>query len=147
MKLKLLYLLLLLLAFMSGCGPKSAAPVPNNTPEGTFTGKFKYIHKHAQTGAVDSVTTSIQLQIEQNTGFKVTGDTSVHAGSYGSYLVNSSYTAIDFMDKTFPTTGTPAKYHLNGVYSYSYDGTNLSIAAFGAFDTLSYVYSMKRIGN
>src|SRR5258707_3634812 len=141
MKLKLLYLLLLL-AFMGECDRKSAALVRNNTPEGTFTGKFKYTHEHAQTGAVDSATAIIQLQIEQNTGFKVTGDTSLHAGSYGSYLVNSSYTAIDFKDKTFPTTGTPAKYHLNGVYSYSYDGTNLSIAAFGAFDTLSYVYTL-----
>jgi hypothetical protein len=148
MKRILLYVLLSVFAFITGCAPKSAAPAPDNTPEGTFTGKFKYTHEHAQTGEVDSATALIQLQIEQKTGFAVTGDTStVHAGSYGSYLVNSNYTAIDFMDKTFSPTAVPPKYHLNGIYSYTYDGTNLYISFFGAYDTLSYVYTMKRIGN
>ena len=148
MKRILLYFLPFLLAFTNGCSPKSIAPAPNNAPEGTFTGEFKFTHEHAQNGAVDSLTAKIQLQIQQSTGYKVTGDTStVHAGSYGSYIINSSFTGIDFLDKTYPPTGTPAKIHLNGVYSYTYDGTNLQIIYLGAFDTLSYIYTLKKISN
>jgi len=143
---RILYLLPLVFAFATGCGPKNA-PAPNNIPEGTFAGKFKYIHEHAQTGAVDSSTAQIKLQIGTST-FAVTGDTStVQAGSFGTYEVNTYNTAIDFFDKTYPTTGTPAKFHLNGIYSYTYDGTNLHIIAFGAFDTLGYSYTLIKTGN
>lgn len=148
MKLKLLYLLLLL-AFMSGCmGSKNSAPTPNNAPVGTFTGQFALLHKHSKTGVVDTSLANLVINMETSTGFKVTGDTStVHAGSYGGFIVNSSYTAIDFLDQTYPTTGVPAKNHLNGVYQYSYDGTNLKISAYSAFDTLAYIYSLKKTGN
>jgi len=142
---RILYLLPLVIAFASGCSPKSA-PAPS-VPEGTFSGKFKYQHEHAQTGALDSATANLQVQIEQTT-YTVTGDTStVHAGSFGTYEVNSYGTAIAFFDKTYPTTGTPKKFHLSGIYSYSYDGKNLQIVSFGAFDTLSYSYSLVKTGN
>jgi len=143
---RILYLLPLVLAFAAGCGP-GVTPSPNNVPEGTFSGEFKYLHEHAQTGALDSATAKIQLQIEQTT-FAVTGDTStVHAGSFGTYEVNSFKTEMEFFDKTYPTTGIPAKYHLNGIYSFSYDGRNLEISSFGAFDTLSYTYTLVKTGN
>ncbi|HEY8782885.1 MAG TPA: hypothetical protein VIM16_14770 [Mucilaginibacter sp.] len=149
MKRKLPYLLPLLLVFASGClTDKNNAPTPANAPEGTFAGKFKFTHIHAQTGAVDSATANIQLKMETATGFQVTGDTStVHAGSYGSYIVSTPYSNVDFIDHTYPTTGVPAKNHLNGVYTYSYDGTTLQLVAYGAFDTLSYYYNLKKIGN
>ncbi len=142
---RILYLLPLVFALASGCGPKTT-PAPS-IPEGTFSGKFKYLHEHAQTGALDSATAKIQLQIGQTT-YAVTGDTStVHAGSFGTYEVNSYGTAMAFFDKTYPTTGTPKKFHLSGVYSYSYDGKNLQIVSFGAFDTVSYSYSLVKTGN
>jgi hypothetical protein len=148
MKRILLYLLSLMLAFISGCGPKSEAPIPVGGPEGTFAGQFQLLHLHSKTGVIDTLTANIILQMEQSTGFKVTGDTStVHAGSYGSFIVSVPYSNVDFIDKTYPTTGTPAKIHLNGVYSYNYDGTNLQLVAYSAFDTLSYYYNLKRTGN
>lgn len=149
MKRKLLYLLPLFLVFESGClSDKNNAPSPNNAPEGVFSGKFKFTHLHSKTGTVDSATAIIQLKMEAATGFQVTGDTAtVHAGSFGSYIVSTPYNNVDFVDHTYPTTGTPPKNHLNGVYTYSYDGTTLQLVAYGAFDTLSYYYNLKKIGN
>jgi hypothetical protein len=148
MKRILLYSLLSLAAFVSGCvANKSTAPAPL-APEGTFAGEFKVTTTNATTGAVDSLKATIQLQMEETTGYKVTGDTStVHAGSYGSYAVNTSNSTITFGDKTFPLTGTPAKVHLSGVYDYLYDGTTLQMAAYGSDNTVSYYYNLKKTGN
>jgi len=148
MKRILLYSSLILIGLASGCAPKPVSPVVAAGPEGTFTGQFMYIHIHSKTGVIDTSKANIQLQMEQSTGFKVTGDTStVHAGSFGSYIVNTTYGQVDFLDHTYPTTGTPTKFHLNGIYAYNYDGTILKMVAYSAFDTLTYFYTLKRSGN
>jgi hypothetical protein len=151
MRLTLLYLLTFLFAFIlleSGCGGDNISNPTPNVPEGTFSGKFSLYHLHDKSGVVDTQTAVVNLNIETSTGFKVTGDTStVHAGSYGSFVVNSNYTEIDFVDKTYPTTGTPAKVHLNGIYNYSFNGTTLQMVTTSAYDTLTYVYNLTRTGN
>ena len=86
--------------------------------------------------------------MDQTTGFAVTGDTTtLHAGSHGGFIVNNSFTSIDFIDLTYPKTGMPTKTHLNGVYNYAYDGTNLLMTAYGALDTLSLIYTLKKTSN
>ena len=144
---KAFYIFPLLVAL--GCG-KSDTPAPGNTggPVGTFAGPFMYLHKHSKTGVVDTVKANIILSMQPTVGFKVTGDTStVHAGSFGTCVVNSTYGVVDFMDSTYPATGTPAKTHLNGVYQYAYDGTTFQLAAHGALDTTAWLYNLKRTGN
>jgi len=151
MKLRILYLFPFLPVFllvMSGCGGSgtSSNPTPN-VPNGTFSGTFTLYYLHDKTGVIDTSTATLNLSM-QKTGFAVTGDTSkVHAGSYGGYIVNSTYTAIDFVDKTYPTSGTPTKVHLNGVYQYTFNGTTLQMEAQSAYDTLHYSYNLNRTGN
>ncbi len=150
MKRLLPYLLPFVVVFASGCfGNKASAPAPVLVPSGTFAGEFKLTHTNPKTGAVDSATANIQLQMETATGYIVTGDTStVHAGSHGSYIVTTGNSTIEFIDKTYPTNGTtPTKIHLSGVYDYIYKGTNLQLVAYGALDTLSYYYNLTRTGN
>lgn len=97
---------------------------------------------------VDTLKANIILSMQPTVGFKVTGDTStVHAGSYGVCIVNSSYGVIDFIDNTYPATSTPTKTHLNGVYQYAFDGTTFQLAAHGALDTTAFLYNLKRTGN
>jgi hypothetical protein len=148
MKTKLLYLILPVIIFASGCvSNKNSNPTPVNPPLGTFTGEFKRTHTNAITGAIDSTRANIILQME-TTGYKVTGDTStLHAGSYGGFIINAAGTGIDFVDKTFPLTVTPVKIHLNGVYQYTYQGTNLQLLAYGPQDTLSFYYNLTKTGN
>ena len=148
MKRILLYSLPVLLSFVIGCSPSHSNPTPANIPEGTFAGQFISLHLHEKTGVIDTAKANIQLQMEESTGFKVTGDTStLHAGSFGTYIFNSYNTAIDFMDKTSPVTGTPTKIHLNGIYAFFFDGTTLQMQTASAFDTLSYIYILKKTGN
>jgi len=139
----------LLLAAIIGCGPSSTPAPQVGGPEGTFNGTFTFYHLHEKTGVTDTtVLPNLQLQLEQSTGYKLSGDTStVLAASYGSYLVSIPYTTINFLDKTYPATGTPSKIHLVGIYSYSWDGTNLVMTSYGAYDTLAYHYVLKKIGN
>jgi hypothetical protein len=150
MKRILLYSIpLILLAIVSSCGPGTTAAPQVGGPEGTFNGTFTFYYLHEKTGVTDTtVLPNIQLQLEQSTGYKLSGDTStVLAASYGSYVVNIPYTAISFADKTYPASGTPTKIHLAGLYSYSWDGTNLVMTSYSAFDTLAYHYVLKKIGN
>ncbi len=144
MKKTLLYFLPLVALFIFGCGPKKTTlPVP--APEGTFSGQFMFLHLHSKTGVIDTLRANLVLQMEAATGYKVTGDTStVHAGSYGGYVVNIPTRNISFVDATFPPTGTPAKIHLSGVYDYTYDGSNLQLVVYGPQDTLLYYYNMKK---
>ncbi len=142
-------ILIIALVLISGCAGKSTiAPTTNNAPIGTFTGQFTYLHVSSQTHKKDSLKANIVLNLNQSTGFSVTGDTTiVHAGSHGGYVINNTFTNIYFLDETYPKTGTPSKTHLNGVYNYIYDGTNLQLAAYGALDTLSLIYILKRTSN
>ena len=151
MKHNLLFLLPFLFFLASGCSEDSInGGLPNNAPEGTFTGQFTLIHVHAKTGITDTLTAALVLNIEMTTGFKITGDTStLHAGSYGSYEVSSNGGSgqIEFLDKTYPTSGTPVKIHLDGIYDYIYDGTNLQLAAYSPLDTVEYFYKFTKTGN
>jgi hypothetical protein len=147
MKNSLLYVLSLLLVFASGCVSNNVVP-STGTIEGAYAGQFLRIHTHPATGAMDTVKANIDLSMETATGFKVTGDTStVHAGSYGSYLVIPTASEVEFFDKTFPLTGFPLKTHLSGTYGYTFDGITLQITGFGAQDTLEYYYKLTRTGN
>ena len=148
MKLNLLYLILPAILFASGCfGSKNSNPIPVVLPSGTFTGEFKRTHTNPKTGSTDSVKAIIQLQMEA-TGYKVAGDTStLHAGSYGNFVIGANHDGIVFVDKTYPTTGTPSKVHLSGAYQYTYQGSNLQMVAYGSLDTLSFYYNLTRTGN
>jgi hypothetical protein len=149
MKHKLLCLLSLTVVFTSGCVRETGAPVPNNAnlPTGTFAGVFTRKHINSK-GVIDSAKANIQLQMEIATGFAVTGDTStLQAGSYGGYNLTSLTNVIQFNDKTYPLTGTPAKAHLSGTYEYKYTGTTLQLLGYGALDTLSFYYNLTRTGN
>jgi hypothetical protein len=147
MKKSLLFLSFALLAF--GCQPKTVDPTPSIAPEGTFTGQFRLYHLNQKTGIVDTPVkvNDLVLNMESATGFKVTGDTTLHAGSYGGFVITESLNQVQFNDKTFPTSGTPAKVHLAGLYGYTYDGINLTLETQGALDTLEYYYKMTKTGN
>jgi hypothetical protein len=147
MKKTLFYLPLMVLTF--GCAPKMKDAIQGIAPEGTFTGQFKLYHLNEKTGVVDTPVkaNNLVLNMEAATGFKVTGDTTLHAGSYGGFVVSESTNQVQFNDKTFPTTGTPAKVHLAGIYQYQFDGTSLVMITYGALDTLEYYYKMTKTGN
>ena len=145
MKNRLLYFCLLPLLFAFGCSVnKSTNPAPVIAPEGTFAGHFEVIHYKLP--VIDSASANITLDMEQATGFKVTGDTSaVHEGSYGGYIVNTASNTVYFQDHdTYQPAGVPAKVHLNGVYDYSYDGTTLEIGYIAPGDTLVLKYYLKK---
>jgi hypothetical protein len=150
MKKNILYLFLITGVCLSGCFGKKNDVMPN-TPvplSGTYSGKFKLYHVNTSNTITHIDSTNLNLSMEAATGFKVTGDTTtLHAGSYGSYEVNSTTFQIFFSDKTFPLTGTPAKIHLSGAYAYEYDGTTLALLAYGPQDTLQYYYQFTRTGN
>jgi hypothetical protein len=139
MKNTLTFLLLAVIVIASGCfsNKNTSAPVP--VPIGTFSGQFTGLHKKPS-GIVDTLKATIQLTTTNSGLFKVSGDTStVHAGSHGSFQLNSVY--IQFQDST-ATVANPPKIHLNGLYQYAYDGSNFQIEAYN--DTLDYKYVLKR---
>ena len=142
MKQKLHYFLPLLLAAGMGC-VKSNYVTPLSPPSGTFTGTFSYQHRSNDKSPIDSLKANVTLALQgSNSSYIVTGDTStVHAGSFGTYSLNSSY--IQFVDKTYPATGNPAKKHLNGVYLYAYDGTTLNLLTTFA-DTVVMQYQLTK---
>jgi hypothetical protein len=147
MKLKLLYILPLIAVLSSCLSNKNSNPTPVSLPSGTFTGTFTQLHYHlkATTTTVDTLRANIQLDMQLATGYKVTGDTStVHAGSYGSYVIGST-NSIQFVDKTYPATGTPTKTHLAGVYQYYYDGSVFQLLGSNTADSLVYQYNLKKI--
>jgi hypothetical protein len=149
MKRNIFYLLIIAGTCLSSCLPKDnsvpAGPIPAS---GTFTGQFKLYHLNSKTGTPRVDSANLNLSMETATGFKVTGDTTtLHAGSYGSYSLNSLSLQMLFVDQTYPPTGTPAKAHLNGIYAYRYDGTTLELLSYGPLDTLQYFYKFTRTGN
>jgi hypothetical protein len=110
---------------------------------GTFTGQFRLLHRSTDKVPFDTTSTNIVLTMTSPAyTFTVTGDTStVHAGSYGTYALNSQ--EILFTDKTYPKTGIPTKTHLNGLYLYYYDGSTFQMLAYSS-DTLSLEYDLKK---
>jgi len=128
-----------------GCKKLTYVP-PLAQPVGTFSGKFAYLHRNNDNLAYDTLQANVTLKLTSTDApFKVTGDTStVHAGSFGTYAINSSI--LVFTDKTMPPVGTPAKKHLSGTYLYSYDGSNLKMLAYSS-DTLRYEYDLTKTAN
>jgi hypothetical protein len=141
MKTRLIYLLpLLLAALITGCNKNNDSnTTPVVLPVGNYSGQFLRIRRNPSTNVLDTAIANLNLSLSQSTGYAVTGDTStLHAGSYGAYGVNSYY--IQFVDKTFSSSAPFTKYHLEGIYSYTFDGTKLNIGvAYG--DSLSLQYN------
>jgi len=139
MKTRLIYLLpILLAALITGCSKNNDSNnIPVVLPVGNYTGQFLRIRR-TNTNVLDTTVANLNLSLSQSTGYAVTGDTTtLHAGSYGAYGVNSYY--IQFVDKTFSSSAPFTKYHLEGIYSYTYDGTKLKIGvAYGDSLTLQY---------
>jgi hypothetical protein len=135
-------ILLLAVALLgTGCLKSSTTSTPIPQPSGTFTGKFRALHKKHNAVGYDTTIANIQL-VFSGSNYTVTGDTAtIHAGSNGTFQVDGVFAG--FNDKTYPTTGTPAKYHLSGVYQYYYDG-NVFQALRNSIDTLSLQYELTR---
>jgi hypothetical protein len=148
MKNNIFFLLALAGAFLSSCIKNNNVIPPAPAVSGTFTGEFTLYHINPVTNTARADSTMLNLSVETATGFKVTGDTTtLHAGSYGSYVGDSGTSQIAFDDKTLPPTGTPAKVHLNGLYNYKYNATTLELLTYGPQDTLEYFYKFTRTGN
>jgi len=125
---KLFYLLPIaaFIFFASACSKINDNQPTVVLPTGTFTGQFLKIHLNPVTSKYDTSTAALQLTLSQSTGFTVTGDTTtLQAGSYGSYAANAYY--IQFVDQTYNAAKPSSKYHLQGVYNYLYNGTQLVI--------------------
>lgn len=140
MKLKHLFFLPLALMLVAGC-MKSQDPNANTSPPtGTFTGTFLSLHKKASGNGFDSVQANITLSLDPASGFKLTGDTTKHAGSFGDF----AYDAANFLfnDKTVSTSNK--KIHLNGYYLYGYNGSQLQLQQIYS-DTLGYFYTLKKM--
>jgi hypothetical protein len=146
MKRKFIYLLpalLVLTIFATGCLKNDNPPPTISYPSGTFNGQFRLLHRNLTNNKIDTPKrANIQLVLDSGMAYKVLGDTTVHAGSKGQYGINSAYMAFD--DNTYPKTGTPAKIHLHGNYSYIYNGSTLVILAVQG-DTLNYRYDLKKV--
>jgi hypothetical protein len=138
MKLKHLFFLPLALMLVAGC-MKSQDPITTTAPVGTFSGNFLRLHKKASGNGYDSLKAVVTLTLDPQTGFKLTGDTTQHAGSFGGYNYDQTY--FLFSDKTVSTTNT--KVHLNGYYLYATDGSRLQLQQTYA-DTLGFFYDLKK---
>jgi len=141
---KLFYLLPIaaFIFFASACSKINDNQPTVVLPTGTFTGQFLKIHLNPVTSKYDTSTAALQLTLSQSTGFTVTGDTTtLQAGSYGSYAANAYY--IQFVDQTYNAAKPSSKYHLQGVYNYLYNGTQLVIYVNYA-DTLSLQYNFAK---
>ena len=147
MKNKLLYLLLLLVILAVGCAKTHNDGLPASAiPSGTFAGQFKFYHRHTNQVPYDSLMANISVKLSSSDyTFTVTGDTAtLHAGSYGTWGINSPY--MIFNDKTYSSTAPITKTHLSGYYLYNYDGTNLILYA-SSSDTLILGYTLKKTTN
>lgn len=138
---KLMAALLLGTGIMAtGCLSNKNESTPIPSPSGTFDGQFRVLRKKTTGAGYDTVQRdTIRLTIKPDSGYKVTGDTTEHAGSHGSYEYNYYY--IGFDDATYKTTSP--KRHLDGVYQYYYDGKIFQIAR-NYSDTLKLQYDLKK---
>jgi len=122
-----------------------STPTPFNVPNGNYSGRFWALHKNTTTGHYDTTKkANLLLYISTASGYKVTGDTATaHAGSFGDFAMDPNY--IQFVDKTLTNTGVVAnKVHLNGVYQYYYDGSNVFQLQQAYSDTLVYQYDLRK---
>jgi len=127
---------------LSACSKVNDAQPTVVLPTGNFTGQFMKIHLNPSTSKYDTLKASLNLTLSQTTGFAVTGDTStLHAGSFGSYAANAYY--MQFIDQTYIPAKPGTKYHLDGVYNYAYNGTQLVMYVNYA-DTLSLQYNFTK---
>ena len=135
------------LFFLASC-VKSATPTPVTVPSGTFSGQLVLIHMSTKTGKLDTTKANVVLTMSTTNGYAITSDTTiVQAGSNGPFIMDNQY--IQFQDKTAAgsTTqfvGTSKKIHLNGTYTYAYDGTSFNFYA-ASSDTLGFNYALKKI--
>ena len=140
------YFLPALVLMVSSCATGNTTnpiPVPTSFSNGVYAGKFTAVHLHSKTGATDTTVINLQVTFSNSNGFQVAGDTTLHAGSYGTYLIGgNSY--VQFADKTIPASGPVSKIHLNGIYLYDYTNTTFSLGVSSAFDTLRYFYDLKK---
>jgi len=142
MKRKIIYFLPLLLLSITGCLKSNSDPSNVVIPTGTFAGQFTRVHLHPATGKLDTIKANLTLTMSTTAGYAISGDTTLHAASHGGYAVDGLN--IAFSDQTLPaspnnTTPVPTKVHLNGVYSYAYNGSALQIAF--SSDTLAFFYN------
>ena len=144
MKHKLLYLLLAMATLASACIKNTTETTSTPEPSGTFTGQYTMLHRALGATKIDTPQKAIvTITLTSATHlFTVTGDTTVHAGSLGSYSVSSPF--ITFIDKTYPKTGVPVKTHLYGIYQYYYDGSNV-FQMLGGNDTVNVEYDLKKV--
>ena len=145
MKHKLLFLFLSLIVIVTGCMKSTPDNQPAPTPSGTFTGVFKVMHRHSDKLSWDSVKTNLTVQFNTpGYTYAVSGlDTStLHVASHGTFGISSPY--ISFTDQLANTS--PSEWHLNGLYAYNFDGTNL-IMYVSSSDTLVAGYNLKLKSN
>lgn len=147
MKKKIIYWVLLLPVLLTGCAKTYNDPETDPSkmgyPLGTFSGKFMRIHRNPMSLKYDTTDAMLKLVLSTNTGFAVSGDTSKHAGSYGSF--SEDYANMIFSDITSPTNYTAKKTHLSGYYTYTYDGSYLVIVNGVKSDTLSCIYHFTKM--
>lgn len=139
MKLKYIFFLPFLIMLAAGCSKPKQTELPFTVPTGTFNGTFKLLRYNATTSSYDSVMTNIALNMDLQTGYVVTADTTMHADSHGNFSVNAYNIAFD--DFTFTGTELPAIPHLLGTYDYSYDGSKLHMQQTYS-DTLGFFYDL-----
>ena len=139
-KLNYLFPLVILLTLIAGCTKDTSTPVV--LPVGNFAGTFTRLHLNPLTNKVDTITAKLNISMSAATGYAVTGDTTHHAASHGSYIVDG--VNIQFTDLTLPTNtsaATPAaKTHLSGVYQYVYSAPSLVVQF--SNDTLVLNYTL-----
>lgn len=141
---KRLLIFLMPFVIMLGAGCLKHSDETNNfaIPEGNFAGTFMRIHYSVTTSKYDTLQANLNLSMDINTGYKVTGDTStVHAGSFGNFSLDPYY--IQFADNTLSSNSTSTKSHLAGTYQYLYDGQNFQMKVVVA-DTLGYFYNFQK---
>jgi hypothetical protein len=145
---KHLLLLLSIVGLMAGGCVKQTETVTPAAPDGTFTGQFLRYHRKLVNSAYqyDTLKTNVTVVLSSNGyTFKMTGDTTIHSGSNGTYVYDANY--IRFNDVLLPSnlTTEPKKPHLVGIYAYAYDGTNLIVERTYQPDTLRFRYNLKRL--
>jgi len=130
-----------LLLLLTSC-LKDQEETPVVQPQGSFKGVFTRLKVNRTTKKVDTTKVNLNLDLTSNK-FTITGDTVLHAGSKGEFLFNQA--AAQYADITVPAgangTNLP-KAHLNGIFRYAFDGTNLEFSAQN--DTLLYYYAFKK---